>query len=116
MKPLIASVSLVVGLMIGFYIGNRYHERGITNQAVRQMMATMESSDAEHAAEACRVIESVESGDKSNAVRILSEPIANYYKWYAVHADTDRERELRAFIEKLASTNQVVANAIHSTN
>jgi uncharacterized protein YneF (UPF0154 family) len=116
MKPLIALVSLVVGLVIGFCIGYRYYERHITNQAVRQMMEQMESSDGEHAAEASRVIELIESGDKSNAVRILSRPIANYYQWYAVHADTDRERKLRAFIEQLASTNQVVADAIHSTN
>jgi uncharacterized protein YneF (UPF0154 family) len=116
MKPLIASVSLVVGLVVGFYIGYRYYERHITNEAVQQMMAEMESSDGYHAAEAVRIIELIDSGDRSNAVRILSTPIANYYQWYAVHADTDQERKLRVFIEQLASTNQVVAAAIHRTN
>ncbi len=80
------------------------------------MMQEMEASDGEHAAEATRVIELIESGDSSNAVRKLSRPISDYYHWYAVHADTDRELKLRALIEQLASTNQVVADAIHSTN
>jgi hypothetical protein len=116
MKSLIACSSLLVGLAIGFDVGYRYYERHITNQAIRQMIEYMESADGAHAAEAGHVIGLIESGDKSNAVRILSRPIANYYQWYALHADTDRERKLRAFIEQLASTNRVVADAIHSTN
>ena len=110
------AVCLVVGLAMGFYVGYRYYEWHITNEAVQLMTEQRESSDGEHAAEAVRVIELIGSGDSSNAVRMLSTPIANYYQWYAVYADTDRERKLRAFIEQLASTNQVVADAILSTN
>ena len=117
MKALIASVvCLAIGLAVGFFVGYRYYERHITNEAVKQMLDGMESADGERAAEATCVIELIDSGDRSNAVRILSRPIANYYQWYAIHADTDRERRLRAMIEQLASTNQVVADAIHSTN
>jgi uncharacterized protein YneF (UPF0154 family) len=117
MKTFLASsICLLVGLAIGCFVGYRYYERHITNEAVKQMLDGMESADGYHAAEAVRVIELIDSGDHSNAVRILSTPIANYYQWYAVHADTDRERKLRAFIEQLASTNQVVADAIHRTN
>jgi uncharacterized protein YneF (UPF0154 family) len=116
-KILIPSLfCLLVGLAAGFLVGYRHYERHITNEAVQQMLQEMESSDGEHAAEATLVIELIESGNGSNAVRILSRPIANYYQRYAVNANTDRERKLRAFIEHLASTNQVVTDAIHSTN
>jgi hypothetical protein len=36
-------------------------------------------------------------------------------QWYAIPADTNRAK-LRAMIEELASTNQVIADAIHDTN
>ncbi|MGD0059632.1 MAG: hypothetical protein ABSD58_09470 [Verrucomicrobiia bacterium] len=115
MKALIASsVSLLVGLAIGSYTGYRYYETHITNEAVKQMLEQMESADSEHAAEAVRAIEFIESDESSNAVRLLSRPIANYYQWYAIHAGTDRERELGAIIGRLSSTNHIVADAIRS--
>jgi hypothetical protein len=115
MKIIAASLGcLLLGLVMGGYVGFRYHEKHITNEAVKLMMEGMESADGEHAAEAARAIELINSGESSNAVQLLSSPIANYYHWYAVYADTDRERRLRAMIEQLASTNQIVANAIHS--
>ena len=119
MKPLIASVSLVVGLLIGFYVGYRHDEnyaQHLINKYQQEFVRVMKSSEGDQAAEASRVIELIESGDRSNAVRILSRPVAEYYQAYAVFAATDRDRKLRTLIEQLASTNQVIADAIHHTN
>jgi hypothetical protein len=120
MKPLIASVSLAVGLLIGGFIGYRYHQNSaqhVVDKYQQEFIRVVESSDREHAAEASRVVELIESGDRSNAVRILSRPIADYYQQYASSAATeDRARKLRTLIEQLASTNQVIADAIHHTN
>jgi uncharacterized protein YneF (UPF0154 family) len=119
MKPLIVFVSLVVGLLIGFYVGYRYDEnyaQHLINKYQQEFVRVMKSSEGDQATEASRVIELIESGDRSNAVRILSRPVADYYQAYAVFAVTDRDRKLRTLIEQLASTNQVIADAIHHTN
>jgi hypothetical protein len=114
MKTLIASfVSLLLGLALGWYIEHRHaeHEKA---DIVKQMLDGNESFYGEHAARAVRVIELIESGQNQEAVQRLSGPIADYYDFYVIHAgtDTDRERKLRAMIEELASTNQIVADAI----
>jgi hypothetical protein len=112
-KTFIISVTcLVVGLAAGFFVGCRFYSRHVTNEAVTQMTEEMESSVGYHAAEATRVIELIDSGDRTNAVRILSRPIADYYSLYAVYTNTDRERKMRAMIDALASTNQTVAAVI----
>lgn len=80
------------------------------------MMEATESSDGYHAAEATRVVELIESGDRTNAVRMLATPIADYYWWYGGYTNTDRERKLRAMIDELASTNQMVAAHIAEEN
>jgi hypothetical protein len=115
MKPLIASVSLVVGLLIGFYIGCKHDENYAQRFMIKcqqEFIRVIDNSYADHAAEDSRVVGLIESGDRSNAVRILSRPIADYYQQYAVYGATDKARKLRALIEQLASTNQVVADAI----
>jgi uncharacterized protein YneF (UPF0154 family) len=110
MKILIASVSLLVGLIIGCYIGYKCYERHITNEAVEQMLKTIESQDGEEAARDVRAIELIESGEAQNAVQMLSKPIPQYYYLYAVHAATDQERKMRDMIEQLVSTNKIVAD------
>jgi hypothetical protein len=109
-------VCLLVGSAIGLLVGYRYHDRHVMNEAVRQMVDGIESADGAHAAEATRVVEFIQAGESSNAMRMLSRPIADYYQQYAVRPDTDRRQRLRAMIEQLASTNQVVSDAIHNTN
>ncbi len=110
MKTLIASiVSLLCGLAIGWYIGHGRAGREKT-EIVQQMVQGGESADGEHAARAVRAIELVESGKASDAVQLLSIPIAHYY---SVYSDTgrgdERRARLRALIEQLAKTNQTVA-------
>jgi len=114
MKALIVfAVSLVVGSVIGCYIGYSYYEKHVTNEAVEQMVQGIESSDRLETANAIRAIGLIESGETQKAVQLLSRPIVDYYYIYAVHACTNEERlRLRSEIEQLASTNQVVATEI----
>jgi hypothetical protein len=113
MKRLIAcGVCLLVGLAVGGYFGYHYHDRQVTNEAVKLMLDGGETSEAEHAARATRAIELIESGEPQKAVELLSRPIAYYYSLYADHADTERRRRLCAMIAQLVSTNKIVAEQI----
>ncbi|MGA2853374.1 MAG: hypothetical protein ABSE90_04515, partial [Verrucomicrobiota bacterium] len=80
-----------------------------------QMQQPIESSDREHAARAIRAIELIQSGEDSNAVQLLSRPIVDYYHFHAglTHND-ERTRDLMAMIERLASTNTLIADEIHA--
>jgi hypothetical protein len=115
MRTAIASiVCLVVGLAIGSYVGYRYYERHITNEAVQQMMQGMESSDRLRAAMAVQSITLIESGESSNAVQLLSRRIGDFYRSYAgLKNNEERTKQLLASIETVASTNVVVADEIH---
>src|SRR5215831_3407903 len=111
MKTFIACfASLLVGLAIGCYVGYRYYERHITNEAVTRMVEGGESSDALIAATSARVIGFIDSGEPQKAVEMLSHPVAHYYVTYATSTFTNEQRlKLRALIDGLASTNQTVA-------
>jgi hypothetical protein len=98
----------------GSYIGYRHYDTHITNQAVQQMMEGLESSDRFKAALAVRSITLIESGESSNAVQLLSRRVGEFYRSYAdlTHND-ERTKQLLGLIEKVASTNAVVADEIH---
>ena len=115
MKTVIASiVCLVVGLAMGFFVGYRYYDRHITNEAVQQMTQGMESSDRFEAAMAVRSITLIESGESSNAVQFLSRRIGDFYRSYAGFTNNDeRTKQLLGWIDQVASTNAVVADEIH---
>jgi hypothetical protein len=119
MKTLFTSVvSLLVGVAIGCYAERRHGEHDKT-QIVQQMVEGGESSDRAGALRAVRAIESIQSGDTSRAVQILSAPVADYYTLYTeAGSKQERRAETRALIEQLARTNQVVAARIaeFSTN
>jgi hypothetical protein len=108
----LASIGLLVGLAIGGYGGYHFHERHATDEAVKLMLEGTEVSEAEHAARATRAIEWIQSGETEKAVRALSKPIAYYYLLYAEHSNTDRRRQICAMIDRLASTNKIVAEEI----
>jgi len=115
MKILIAcAVSLLVGCVIGYYIGYSYYEKRVTNRAVEQMMLGIESSDGVQAARAIRSIELIGSGETQKAVQLLSRPIADYYCFYSIHAGTNEDRPLKilTMIEQLVRTNKIVADEI----
>jgi hypothetical protein len=79
MKTLTASfVALLLGLSAGWYFEHRHAEREMSD-AVEQMQQPIESGDREHAARAVRAIQMITSGESSNAVQLLSRPIADYY-------------------------------------
>jgi len=114
MKTFVASsISLLVGLAIGGYVGYRYCERYTTNEAIAQMVESGESSDALSATFSARAIGLIDSGEPQKAVEMLSFPVSRYYFIYATSEYTNEQRlRLRAIIEKLASTNQIVAAQI----
>ena len=80
---------------------------------MQQMVDGMESSDALMAAMSANTIRLIDSGQDQQAVQMLSFPIASYYYIYASSEFTNAQRlKLRAMIDNLASTNQVVAAQI----
>ena len=73
----------------------------------------MENDDCNAALFALTAIPYIESGETQKAVQCLSFPIAHYYFIYQDHVGTNEVRlKLRARIEQLASTNQIVAAQI----
>jgi hypothetical protein len=114
MKTFIASViSVLVGLAIGWHFGYRYCDRHTSNEAMQAMVESLESHDALMASMSARTISLIDSGQDQQAVQILSFPIASYYYVYASSAFTNEQRlKVRALIDGLASTNQIVAAQI----
>lgn len=114
MKTCVASVIfLVVGLAAGFYIGYRDYHKHMADEAVHQLVEFTESSDAFNAGMSARAISLIDSGQEQNAIHLLSYPLAHYYYIYASSTFTNEERlRLRATIDALASSNQVVAAEI----
>src|SRR5271155_632077 len=101
MKTLIASfLALLLGLVAGWYFEHQHAERNMTD-VVEQMQQPIESGDRANAARAVRVIQMIESGESSNAVQMLSRPIADYYYVHAglTHND-ERTKALLALIEQ----------------
>jgi hypothetical protein len=108
-------IALLIGLAVGAIVGRRSYDRHVTNEAVHQAVELGESSDRERAVRAVRAIEMIQSGRSSDAVALLSRPIADYYRLYASSTHTDeRTRDVLAMIERLASTNAMVSDAIHT--
>ena len=118
MKTLITStVSLLLGLAIGWYVEHRHSEHEKT-EIVQQLVEGIESSDGEKAGRAVLAIQAIDSGDKQRAVQLLSHPVARYYSFYSDVGANERRKKLIVMIEELARTNQVVAARIaeFSTN
>lgn len=116
MKPLLSSsIALLIGLTVGVFLGRRSFDEHVTNEAVQQLVQSGESSDRERAARAVRAIEMIQGGRSDDAVELLSRPIAYYYQIYSssTHPD-ERTRDVLAMIKRLAATNAVVSDAIHS--
>src|SRR3954470_23437213 len=114
MKTCVASaIFLLVGLAVGFFIGYRDYQKHIASEAIQQMVESGESSDALLASMSARTISLIDSGQGQQAVQMLSFPIAHYYYIYASSKFTNEQRlKLRALIDGLASTNQIVAAQI----
>jgi uncharacterized protein YxeA len=118
MKNIIISlVSLLVGVGIGWYFGYTRPIAKVSRDAHREMpalQAAVRSDDTFAAVIALNAIPLIEAGDTQKAVKVLAYPIGNYYRFYALHAGTNQEwLQMRARIEQIASTNQVVDAEIH---
>jgi len=114
MKTCLASlICLLLGLAVGFYIGYRDWHKHIADEAIQQLVESTESSDALMASMSARTISLIDSGQDKEAVQMLSFPIASYYYIYASSEFTNAQRlKLRALIDNLAKSNQVVAAQI----
>jgi hypothetical protein len=109
-----SSITLLIGLAVGAVVGHRSYDRHVTHEAVQQLVESGESSDRERAARAVRAIEMIQAGRSSDAVDLLSRPITDFYHFYAGGTRNDeRTRDVLAMIERLASTNAAVSDAIH---
>ena len=114
MKTFIASViSVLIGLATGWHFGYRYCDRHTSNEAMQAMVESLESHAALMASMGARAISLIDSGQDQQAVQMLSFPIAHYYYVYASSTFTNEQRlKVRALIDGLASTNQIVAAQI----
>jgi len=114
MKTCLASVIfLLLGLAVGFYAGNRTYHKNVADEATRALVESLESHDAYMASISANTISLIDSGKDKEAVQMLSFPIAGYYYVYASSTFTNEQRlKLRALIDGLASSNQIVAAQI----
>ena len=80
---------------------------------MQAMVESLESHDAVLASVSAQTIKLIDSGQDRQAVQMLSLPIGNYYYVYASSTFTNEQRlKLRALIDGLASSNQIVAAQI----
>ena len=110
-------LGLIAGILIGscavLYVGYTRPAAQV-NRNEMQFFKTMEWDDSKAAHFAVKSIPVVHSGDTEKAVQLLALSIADWYRVYAGKTGTNEERlNLRDKIERLASTNPVVAAEIH---
>jgi hypothetical protein len=109
-------ILFVVALLIGLSAGSVFTRRHADHEVaavVTQMMEASEASDAMYAGWGMCAIAFIQSGDTTNALRVLSNPIADYYACYAKleHKD-ERMKKTLASIDQFARTHQFVGDAI----
>ncbi|HEV2694738.1 MAG TPA: hypothetical protein VG347_17720 [Verrucomicrobiae bacterium] len=113
MKTLIIFfVALLLGLALGCVFTLRHADHEMA-EVVATMQAPYEASERVDAARGIRAIEFIESGDSSNAVRLLSTPIVDYYYFNAkLEHNDERTKETLSWIERFVSTNRFIADEI----
>jgi len=105
-------VGLLIGSCVGWYAGHTRSARK-EDRDEQQLFTSMEWDDSKAASFAVKAIPVVESGDTQKAVRLLALPIGEWYRVYATKPATDERLRLRSKIERLASSNSMVASEIH---
>jgi len=113
MKIIVISlVSLLIGVGAGWYFG---YTRPVAQVAreLHQETDDDQLSSAAAAVFATEAVSCIDSGETQKAVQFLSLPIAHYCVVFAHHPSTNEgQLKLRARIDELARTNQVVAAQI----
>jgi hypothetical protein len=105
-------VALLLGLALGWLLTLRQADHEVA-KVVALMQEPYEASERVEAARSIRAIEFIPSGESSNAVRLLSRPIVDYYYFNAKLANNDeRTKETLARIERFAGTNQFISDEI----
>jgi hypothetical protein len=118
--PIIALVSLLAGIGVGWYVGSRPNaDVARENRDVRQTINDIGNVEESYSAGAASIsvsaVQAIDSGKTDEAVQWLSFPISTYYRDYGNrdHAGTNAQRvKLASRIEQLARTNEVVRDRI----
>jgi len=113
MKPIVTSlVSLLVGIALGWYFGYVQPNTKANREAMKQF-AIIDADDSMAAAVAYRTFILYDAGETQKAMQSLAWPIGFYYRYNKTRPLTQERSNFLAKIEKLASTNQVVATEIN---
>jgi len=75
---IISVVSLLIGFLVGCGVGYRYNERYTTNEAIREMVDSEETSEAALASISTCAIALIDSGEPQKAVELLSSRVAHF--------------------------------------
>ena len=102
----------MVGVGVGWYFGYTRPIAKANRDAHKQMLA-MDADDSMAAAVAYRTFMLYDAGETQKAMQALAWPIGLYYRYNKMQPLTEDRSNFLAEIEKLASTNQVVATEIH---
>ncbi|MBI3880340.1 MAG: hypothetical protein HY301_09800 [Verrucomicrobia bacterium] len=105
-------VCALLGVALGWYLG--FTRLGMQSKREPGFHMSREETDASNAVlDGMHGILMTEAGDKTAAMTFFAKPIGYYYRTYGSKAGKNRERlEMRAEIERLASSNAVVAAEI----
>lgn len=115
MKTCVASiVFLLAGLAGGYFAGYHRGKDYTTSMAWAASLQSYIQNDAAAASVSVRAVELIDSGQNQEAIQELAVPIGHFYYLYTVGAYTNIgvDMMLRARIEQLASTNQIIAAQI----
>ncbi len=113
MKTIVTAVlALVIGFGLGWTVGYVNPKARANREAMKQF-AKSDADDSMAAAVAYRAIMRLSSGDTQGAMKSLAWPIGLYYRANRGQPETQERSNFLAQIERLASTNQVLAAEIN---
>src|SRR4051812_40049022 len=116
MKKLLltSAMCLLIGGLVGFYIEHTRGESNLT-EAIKLMQEAEEAIKVTEAARSAKAISLLASGESQDAIALLCGPITSYSVIYAKDSETNELRlKLRALIEDLVRTNEIVANEMRA--
>ncbi len=107
----ISIVSLLLGLGIGWFLGQRHGEQKQGDEMAQTVDGVMKLLDFEGAS-AVQAIRAIGTGENRRAVELLAEPVARFYMFNRGQR-FGRLKELMAQIDELANTYPAVSNSLN---